>query len=63
MITLYLIFKMTELIFKLVIWLVLLPFRIIFFPFSLLFGKRGGSNRRDNDDGFWDGLLIGSIFF
>ena len=63
MITLYLIIKMIELTFKLVIWLVLLPFRIIFFPFSLLFGKRNRGNRRDSDDGFWDGLLIGSIFF
>ena len=62
MITLYLIFKLTEFVIRLCLWLVLLPFRLMFLPFRLLFG-RPGRRTGDSDNGFWDGLLIGSLFF
>ena len=62
MITLYLIFKLTGLLIRMCLWLVLLPFKIVFLPFKLLFG-RPGRRTGDSDDGFWNGLLIGSLFF
>lgn len=61
MITLYLIFKLTGLIIRLCLWLVLLPFRLILLPFRLLFGKP--ASRSGDSDGFWKGFLIGSFFF
>ena len=63
MITLYLIFKLIGLVIRLGLWLVLLPFKVILFPFRVLFGKSGRSSGGSGDDGFWDGLLIGSLFF
>ena len=62
MITLYLIFKLTSLLIRACLWLVFLPFRLILLPFRILFG-RPGRRTGDSDDGFWEGLLIGSIFF
>lgn len=62
MITLYLVFKLTGLLTRMCLWLVLLPFKIVFLPFRLLFG-RPGRRTGDSDDGFWNGLLIGSLFF
>ena len=38
-----------------------LPFRLMFLPFRILFG-RPGRRTGDGDDGFWEGLLIGSLF-
>ena len=61
MITLYLIFKLTGLMIRLCLWLVLLPFRLILLPFRLLFGKP--ASRSGDSDGFWEGLIIGSFFF
>ena len=62
MITLYFLTKLFIWLVRLGIWIVFFPIRIIFLPFRLLFG-RPGRRYRDNDDGFWDGLLIGSFFF
>ena len=36
--------------------------KLIFLPFRLLFG-RPARKTYDSDDGFWDGLMIGSFFF
>lgn len=62
MITCYILIKLMCLLVRMCLWMELLPIKLIFFPFRLLCGK---PNRkcRDNDDGFWDGLLIGSFFF
>jgi len=62
MITLYLICKLTGLVIRMCLCLVLLPFRIILFPFRLLFGHPR-SNGGNDDMAFWDGFLWGSIFF
>ena len=62
MITLYLIFKLTGWILRLCMWMVLLPFKLMLLPFRLLFG-RSGRRTGDNDGFFWEGLLIGSLFF
>jgi hypothetical protein len=61
-ITLYLIFKLTGWFIRLCLWLVLLPFGLMLLPFRILFG-RPGRRTGDSDDGFWEGLLIGSLFF
>ncbi len=62
MITLYLIIKLVDLIIRICLWFLLLPFRLILLPFRLLFGK-SESKSSGKHDGFWEGLLIGSIFF
>ncbi len=62
MITLYLICKLTGFLIKITLWLLLLPFQIILLPFKLIFGKPQRSTAQSND-GFWEGLLIGSLFF
>ena len=62
MITLYLIFKLTSLLIRACLWLVFLPFRLILLPLRILFG-RPGRRTGGSDDGFWEGLLIGSLFF
>lgn len=62
MIICYFLFKLMGLIIRLGLWMVLLPIKLIFLPFRLLFG-RPGRKTCNSDDGFWDGLLIGSFFF
>ncbi len=62
MITLYLIFKLTGWLLKLVINLMLLPFYAIILPFKILFGKPKKKNR-DNKDSFWEGFFWGGFFF
>ena len=62
MITLYLILKLIGWIVRVALWLLLLPFRLIFLPFRILFGKPA-RRTESSGVGFWDGLLIGSLFF
>jgi hypothetical protein len=53
--------------FKVTFWLVKLCLYLIFLPFILPFkllgsGKKKEKKPRDYDDGFWDGLIIGSLW-
>ncbi len=61
MITCYILIKLMGLLVRLCLWMVLLPIKLIFLPFSLLFGK-SSKQINNSDDGFWDGLVIGSLF-
>ena len=63
MITLYLIYKLTELIVKTSLWLLFLPLRLLLLPFRLLFRKSQRNKEPGYDDGFWEGLLIGGLIF
>lgn len=63
MITLYLIFKLTDLLVSLCVWMLLLPFKLIALPFRLLFGKPSKKQVNREDEAFWNGFIAGSIFF
>jgi uncharacterized ion transporter superfamily protein YfcC len=54
-------------VFKIAFWLVKLCMYLMFFPIILPFKLLGGGKKkekksRDYDDGFWDGLIIGSLW-
>ena len=61
MITLYLICKLTSFLVRLCLSLLFLPFRLLLLPFSWLFGG-SGKHRWTDDDSFWTGFLLGSLW-
>jgi hypothetical protein len=63
----FIVFLIIWLTLKVTFWIVKVCLYLIFFPFILPFKLLGGGKKKENkvrdyDDGFWDGLIIGTLW-
>lgn len=67
MITLYLIFKLTEFLLRMLLWIFVMIFKMVFLPFTLISWIKNAPERRRKKEierqMFWDGLVWSSFWW